>query len=269
MANGVRNRERADQISTQGLAQLLEAHRELRLISEQSPDDGRGYNSIAGLHGFPLDLYCQHRNLLFLPWHRAYLYYLELALTDIVPGAAIPWWDWIRRPNHDAGLPSIFTDAQINGQANPLFDAPILLDQRYYDWLRESLPGTLSDHDPPRTVRDPGPIEELPTEQSIDDILRAPTFADFSGRLESMPHNQIHSWVGGGMSVTLTAAFDPIFWSHHAMIDRLWYLWQISEFGEDPPASQLNVILLPFNMTVRDTLNINDLKYEYTVTVVA
>jgi hypothetical protein len=28
------------------------------------------------------------------------------------------------------------------------------------------------------------------------------------------------------MGVVGTAAFDPIFWSHHAMIDRLWWLWQ-------------------------------------------
>ena len=33
---------------------------------------------------------------LFLPWHRAYLYFFELALQDQDPAHAVtlPWWDW-------------------------------------------------------------------------------------------------------------------------------------------------------------------------------
>ena len=31
---------------------------------------------------------------LFLPWHRAYLYFFERALRDRVPTLAQPWWDW-------------------------------------------------------------------------------------------------------------------------------------------------------------------------------
>ena len=60
-----------------------------------------------------------------------------------------------------------------------------------------------------------------------------------------------------------TAAFDPIFWSHHAMIDRLWYLWQLRIGNSRMPPELLNVVLAPFNLTVRDVLNIYDLGYEY------
>ena len=52
--------------------------------------DERGYSYFAGLHGLPLPSYCQHGTLLFLPWHRAYLYFLELALQDQVPDVSIP-----------------------------------------------------------------------------------------------------------------------------------------------------------------------------------
>jgi len=52
------------------------------------------------------------------------------------------------------------------------------------------------------------------------------------GTLELQPHDIIHGAVGGRgsvaqhwMSFPATAARDPIFWLHHAMIDRLWNRW--------------------------------------------
>ena len=60
-----------------------------------------------------------------------------------------------------------------------------------------------------------------------------------NGGLESLPHNVIHSVIGGVapggnpndwrdlglMSLPITAALDPIFWLHHSNIDRLWNVW--------------------------------------------
>lgn len=45
--------------------------------------------------------------------------------------------------------------------------------------------------------------------------------------LENM-HNAIHSLVGNGghMSLIPYAGFDPIFWLHHANVDRLFAIWQ-------------------------------------------
>jgi tyrosinase len=45
--------------------------------------------------------------------------------------------------------------------------------------------------------------------------------------LESAPHNNIHNAVGGGPGFMseLLAPVDPIFWLHHANVDRLWDLW--------------------------------------------
>jgi hypothetical protein len=52
-------------------------------------NDKRGFDYFAGWHGVPLGR-CQHHDLLFLPWHRAYLYWLELALQSRVPGVTLP-----------------------------------------------------------------------------------------------------------------------------------------------------------------------------------
>jgi tyrosinase len=87
--------------------------------------------------------------------------------------------------------------------------------------LRTSATGIMSDGDNPVTVRDPDVPDELPQAATIDSILDASTFEDFSTRLENV-HNDVHGWVGGSMSLIPIAAFDPVFWAHHAMIDRLW-----------------------------------------------
>jgi hypothetical protein len=45
--------------------------------------------------------------------------------------------------------------------------------------------------------------------------------------LESGPHNNIHNAIGGGPGFMseLMAPVDPIFWLHHANVDRLWDIW--------------------------------------------
>ena len=40
--------------------------------------------------------------------------------------------------------------------------------------------------------------------------------------------------VGGWMSAFATAAQDPIFWLHHANIDRLWEAWLALGDPDDP-----------------------------------
>ena len=42
------------------------------------------------VHGLPLPSYCTHGTLLFLPWHRAYLYCFERALEDLDLSAGLP-----------------------------------------------------------------------------------------------------------------------------------------------------------------------------------
>ena len=57
------------------------------------------------------------------------------------------------------------------------------------------------------------------------------------GLLENFPHGAVHSLVGndydelgnpcdeGWMGSFFTAGLDPLFWLHHANIDRLWQVW--------------------------------------------
>jgi tyrosinase len=52
--------------------------------------------------------------------------------------------------------------------------------------------------------------------------------------LEGLPHNSVHNWIGGvgasdpgpyGNMTNFLSPVDPIFFLHHANIDRLWDLW--------------------------------------------
>ncbi|MGH6919560.1 MAG: tyrosinase family protein, partial [Geminicoccaceae bacterium] len=108
-----------------------------------------------------------------------------------------------------------------------------------------------------------------PRAATLDNIvLQQNTFGTFTTSLEQV-HNDVHVWVGGSMALVPTSAYDPIFWSHHAMIDRIWYLWQISDFGMDPPPDIMGTVLAPFPMTVAQTLNVERLGYDYAVELIA
>ena len=215
----------------------------------QKIGDDRGYAHHAGIHGLPLPVYCTHNSPLFLAWHRAYLYFFEKALQDQVPGVTLPWWNWTK--HHLEGIPGVYTRRRALNRVNPLFDAAIPPAGRRLP--RET-----------RTWRDPGPPGELPTPNQIEQVLANNDFTTFQLQLESW-HGAVHMWVGGTMGDIAVAAYDPVFWAHHCMIDRLWYLWQLRHPGANPPANLLGRALPPFPMTVHDTLSTTSLGYDYAV----
>lgn len=230
--------------------------------------DERGYGFHAGLHGLPLPTYCEHGTSLFLPWHRAYVYLFERALQDRDPAANLPWWDWSSARAHAEGIPLAFRAGRLGGAAtgNPLGDGPVTLAASDLALIRANLPGAITAGSRPRTRRDPDVPGELPRLATVRRALDQRTFGGFTALLEGI-HNGVHGWVGGAMTAVPVAAYDPIFWAHHSMIDRLWYLWQIGPNGVDPPANLLDRVLRPFTLRVRDTLNISSLGYEYAAQV--
>jgi hypothetical protein len=64
----------------------------------------------------------------------------------------------------------------------------------------------------------------------IDDLLVLPSFSSFSSELEQQPHGTVHCTVGPDcpfplMGAVAVSANDPIFWLHHANIDRIFECW--------------------------------------------
>ncbi len=225
---------------------LADAYAKMQARSE---NDGRSWLALARIHGFNGNLCWHHSNVgsqhfpydLFLPWHRAYLLRWEQTALAINSGATLPWWDWTSTLSHQSGLPAAFTsNASLKSGPVP--------------------PGLRTN--PPRTTRNPKPPSQLPSAQTIENILNLSLFEDFSGQVQG-EHDRVHGWVRGDMGVVAASAFDPIFWSHHCMIDRLWYLWQVRHGISNIPTNYLNKVLTPWNLTVADVLDTRALGYTY------
>jgi tyrosinase len=233
--------------------------------------DNRGYNFHAGIHGLPLgagqsELYCRHDLRLWLPWHRAYLYLFELALRDQVPDASLPWWDWASPISHSSGIPEAYTESHLDGQLeNPLFSAPIpenaQRDARLLglDFVPEE---TFRDSEPPNQLPDTPWAVQRENLLPLNELLKRGDLLDFSEELRKI-HNYVHVWVGGTMGSQAFAAYDPIFWAHHSMVDRIWRIWQRDHPGASFDLQTLGQALPPFPLTVAEVLDVTTLGYEY------
>lgn len=245
------HRKNAALLSADEVGALRGAWAQIKEISEAARGDSRGFFEHAGQHGVPYWA-CPHHDpqRIFLPWHRAYLYRLEQALADRVAGVTLPWWDWTTTRE----IPAPFAPEQAAGGPNSLFATRTLVT------AADVRPGAPVVAETFRSVSDG---EFLPAAADVDDVLGQPSFAAFSDAAEDL-HDGVHGWVGGTMGNVGYAAFDPVFWAHHCMIDRLWWLWQQrGRMNAVPAPGWESIVLEPFNMTVGDVLNANALGFDY------
>ena len=237
-------------ISALSPAELANLRRAIKQAMELN--DKRGFEYFAGWHGVPLG-WCQHHDALFLPWHRAYLYWLELALQSQVAGVTLPWWDW-----STAGtIPAAYTEAQAGGAGNVLAAGVAI----------KVFGAAPKAGWPTHTSRAPGhDIEQVPGPPYPKEwahAMQATNYTDFSQRIWTV-HDTVHVWLGGTLAQVDWAAYDPLFFAHHANIDRAWRIWQTSHPGANPPASVLGQSLQTDPaLTVRATLDVRQLGYEY------
>jgi len=151
---------------------------------------------------------CRHGSDDFLSWHRLYVHFFERILREASgdPDFALPYWDY-SVPGQNA-LPPAFRQQF----GNPLFEARRNPGMNAGNAIN---PIVASSAQAMQTTRFPRPF--------------------FSAALENQPHNVIHVEIGGAMADPATAGEDPIFWLHHANIDRLWSRWIASGNGRRNP----------------------------------
>ncbi len=149
---------------------------------------------------------CPHGSWFFLPWHRAYLFYFEQICRTLTGEAkfGLPYWNWAMNNS----IPSPFWES-----GSPLLYSP-----------RTATSASVAN-------------TSIVGHSNMETILSQTNFLLFGssptsqGQLESGPHNYIHGFVGGHMS-TGGSPRDPIFWTHHNMIDYCWVDWNINR-GND------------------------------------
>jgi tyrosinase len=196
------------------------------------------YSQINGLNALgPLvdihsnSIHQMHGNPRFLPWHRIYLVRMEELLMNVDPTVCIPYW----KSSEEQAFPS---------------------------WLLGFTPTVTLTSGPHTVTRNIGVFATLPNASAVAAAMANGTFNSFAPALEGI-HNSGHVWVDGSMGSVPTAPADPVFWMHHAEIDRIWAEWQSANPGQDPPLTGPAATMDPWSETEVDTRDITALGYAY------
>ncbi|MEV8049470.1 tyrosinase MelC2 [Streptomyces bacillaris] len=174
-----------------------------------------------------------HRSPSFLPWHRRFLIQFEQALQEIDPAVALPYWDW----TVDRTVASSLWAPDFLGGTGRARDGQVAEGPFAVSGGRWPVTVTVDGRGFLRRALGSG-VPQLPTRSEVDSVLAMPTYDTapwnsasdgFRNHLEGWRgvnlHNRVHVWVGGQMA-TGASPNDPVFWMHHAFIDRLWAQWQ-------------------------------------------
>ncbi len=225
----IKYRRNINCLSTEQLHDLREALAEMYLLPASNGDS---FARLAGLHGLPSPFYCEHGYPGFLTWHRAYLNAFQDALCCINSDVVLPYWDWSSGPT--TGVPPACRQPNYvhrNGNAvpNPLYSG-------------RALGGGQTNRAANIDTRTFGDLATL-----AQTAMGNSNFSGFQSSLNS-PHGSIHGRVGGHMSGIANAGYDPIFYLHHANVDRLWAKWQQSH-PAPLPNNEKTKELAPFYKT--------------------
>ncbi len=142
----------------------------------------------------------QHTSWRFLPWHRLQVLRFEqiVARYSGKRDFALPYWDWANDP-----FPALFYEDPVFRMPGRVAPRGMVMNSRWY------------------TAR---------LDDSFDTFFGAPREnagpRHVAGSAEWGGHNLMHGFVGGDMNDLMRAPNDPIFWLHHANVDRAWTLWR-------------------------------------------
>lgn len=203
---------------------------------------------------------CQHQTWYFPPWHRGYLIALEKHLRAAIVSLggpsdwALPYWNYFG-PSKQFQMPPAFAEKSLpnNGGPNPLYVAARYgpdSDGNIYIPTKEGIKQHPGDkHFVAGEVKQDCMSNDVYTGSDLKTTPPGfggpetkPLFwhgdqpGSSFGNLEANPHGLVHVYVGSGSKPPLAgdeglmsdpdlAALDPIFYLHHANIDRMWAAW--------------------------------------------
>ena len=217
----IRPRRPASTLTAAEVQKLKVAYAAMRALSVSDPDDPRGFTHQANIHCWFCSVSTSpvHGNWQFFAWHRAYLYFHERILGKLINDSEfrLPYWDWEISTHRK--MPSAYTSP--DNSTNPLWNG----------------------------TRAMSPADELPDEDVNEDVMEpvysAANFGEFGGGVsysgipEGSPHGSVHVDVGGwagDMGAFDTAGRDPIFYAHHANVDKLWSDWNKGASSHENPS---------------------------------
>ncbi|MBA3432292.1 MAG: tyrosinase family protein [Actinobacteria bacterium] len=223
----IRYRKNIDCLTTNELHDLREALSGIYLLPASNPNS---FARQATFHGGPPVSYCRHGAPGFFTWHRAEVKAFETALQSVRCDVMLPFWGWSTGPS--TGIPSACRVPNYVDRAGATVPNPLYAGPRNAGGMTTRSPSA-----------DTTAFDDLAT--SIQSAMTEPSFATFQS-LVNGPHGSVHGRVGGDMCCVPTASFDPIFFLHHANVDRIWARWQSLHPGT-LPANEAAWELPPFN----------------------
>ena len=181
-------------LKSQGMQQYVSYYQG---ITDQTPPDATAKKVWAT---------CQHSGqtqaLNFFGWHRMYLYYFERVLRWAANDNTLrlPYWDYTDPSQLE--LPANFQSAS----------------STLYDEKRN-----------PDINNGSATLDSASTD--VNTLLPDPSYFDYESAIEEGVHGYVHCTVGptcpvAHMGDVPVAGNDPVFYHHHANIDRLWACWQ-------------------------------------------
>ncbi|PGH03287.1 hypothetical protein GX51_04157 [Blastomyces parvus] len=167
-----------------------------------------------------------HSNDLFLVWHRYFLWTFEQVLRDECGfNRAFPWWDETRDAGRFAQAP-LFTRDYFGSLPGPRNGQGVCITDGVFAGLTCNIgPGT--SNRPHCLAR---AVNEGQTAQCNNDYViacnRRTNYASMHSCAETGPHGYGHNGIGSVMMDVAGSPSDPIFYMHHAFIDRNFRVWQ-------------------------------------------
>ncbi|XP_048549482.1 polyphenol oxidase I, chloroplastic-like, partial [Triticum urartu] len=242
--------------------------------------------------GGPETVFDVHYSSIFAPWHRMYIYFFEGILGDLVgdPTFGLPYWNW----DTPAGMvmPAIF-----DNKCSPLYNS-----RRNPARVHGFIDLNLGQPKPDKAQKPKCTDDELicRMEDNLAILYRqmaVSTPKEFyggkfcsaelddkgkqqhkvTGSLEAGAHTAAHIWLGDpeqanqDMGDLSTAARDPVFYSNHSNVDRMWHVWSTKLGGPFLPYQEwLDTSFVfydadkrPVRTKVSDVLDIGKLGYTY------
>ncbi|HVI59346.1 MAG TPA: tyrosinase family protein [Luteimonas sp.] len=194
----------------------------------------------------------------FLPWHRMYVLFFENIIRQVSgrPDFTLPYWNYTA------------SDPALCGVLPQAFRLP---NDLVFESLYRPDRIKLANNGKPIHKNQPGNLMDISVPMGKASYSSSGGVQGFCRAIDSGIHGSIHVLVGNkyNMGAVPYAARDPLFWVHHANIDRLWASWNLNG-GTNPALAWANKAFVfadglgqRVSSRLRDYFDIATLGYTY------
>ena len=229
------------ELSTSEQSRFMNAVQALKRSPSQMGTSNR-YEDFVAIHTQFKDV--AHGTSQFFPWHRKYLLDFENALRQIDSSVTLPYWDEGLDSQNPASSPIFNSNAFGSdgiGSDNCVQSGTFAGWTTYYPsphCLKRNFNGGSGQI-----------LNWASSEQFAAIVLSNSDYASFRAVFEVNAHNAIHVAIGGDMSQMISPN-DPIFFIHHANVDRYFDIWQKEYPNGQYNGGSFSDNMAPYNIPV-------------------